>query len=106
MCIRAEFATRYWQLNFRARVRLSSKEPSGVARRRLQNRRLEASVYTNASLEVEKVGGGGDGGWGVATNGVIEVPAPGKQGFFILKSKPAAVSNRSGRPDTADVQHD
>ena len=48
---------------------------------------LDVSVWTNASLEVEKVGGGGDSGWGVATNGVIEVPAPGKQGFFILQSK-------------------
>ena len=48
---------------------------------------LDVSVYTNALLEVEKVGGGGDSGWSVATNGVIEVPAPGKQGFFILKSK-------------------
>ena len=28
--------------------------------------------------------------WSVATNGVIEVPAPGKAGFFILQSKAAA----------------
>ena len=63
---------------------------------------LGVSVYTNSEVKVE-----GEGeGWSVATNGVIEVPAPGKRGFFILKSKPAAVSNRSGRPDTADVQHD
>ena len=32
--------------------------------------------------------------------------AGGKQGFFYLMSKPAAPSNRSGRPDTADIQHD
>ena len=89
MRTKAEFATRYWHLNFMARVRLSSKEPSGVERRRLQNRRLEAPVYTNASLEVEKEGGGGDGGCGVATNGVIEVPAPGKRGFIYLMSKSA-----------------
>ena len=59
---------------------------------------LGVSVYTSDTITNEN--------WSVATNGVIEVPAPGKQGFFILKSKPAAVSNRSGRPDTADIQHD
>ena len=59
---------------------------------------LDVSVYTSNTLTNEN--------WSVATNGVIEVLAPGKQGFFILKSKAAAVSNRSGRPDTADVQHD
>ena len=47
---------------------------------------LGVSVYTNSEVKAK-----GEGeGWGVATNGVIEVPAPGKQGFFILKSKPAA----------------
>ena len=59
---------------------------------------LDVSVYTSNTLTNEN--------WSVATNGVIEVLAPGKQGFFILKSKASAVSNRSGRPDTADVQHD
>ena len=70
---------------------------------------LGVSVYTNASLEVEREGGGvgggegegvgggggvGEGeGWGVATNGVIVVPAEGKQGFFYLMSKPAAPSD-------------
>lgn len=29
--------------------------------------------------------------------GVIEVPTPGKQGFFILKSKAAAVSDSESR---------
>ena len=42
---------------------------------------LDVSVYTSDALTNEN--------WSVATNGVIEVPAPGKQGFFILKSKPA-----------------
>ena len=63
---------------------------------------LDVSVYTNSEV---KARGEGEG-WGVATNGVIEVPAPGKQGFFYLMSKPGVPSNRSGRPDTADVQHD
>ena len=59
---------------------------------------LDVSVYTSDTLTNQN--------WSVATNGVIEVPAGGKQGFFYLMSKPAAPSNRSGRPDTADVQHD
>ena len=63
---------------------------------------LEVSVYTNSEV---KARGEGEG-WGVATNGVIEVPVGGKQGFFYLMSKSAVPSNRSGRPDTADVQHD
>ena len=44
--------------------------------------------------------------WTPVSTNTVEVPAPGEQGFFILKSKPAVPSNRSGRPDTADVQHD
>ena len=32
-------------------------------------------------------------GAGVATNGVIEVPAEGKSGFFYLMSKPAVPSD-------------
>ena len=63
---------------------------------------LGVSVYTNASLEVEREGGGVGGGvgegWGVATNGVIVVPAPGKQGFFYLMSKPAAPSDANLAP--------
>ena len=42
---------------------------------------LGVSVYTSDTLTNQN--------WSVATNGVIEVPAEGKQGFFILKSKPA-----------------
>ena len=38
------------------------------------------TFYTNATFEVEKMVGGE--GWGVATNGVVVVPAPDKQGFF------------------------
>ena len=45
---------------------------------------LGVSVFTNSEVKVK-----GEG-WGVATNGVIEVPAPGKRGFFILKSKGVA----------------
>ena len=36
----------------------------------------------------------------------LTVPATAEQGFMLLKSKGADPSNRSGRPDTADVQHD
>ena len=42
--------------------------------------------------------------WTPVSTNTVEVPAPGEQGFFIVV--PAAPSNRSGRPDTADVQHD
>ena len=51
---------------------------------------LGVSVYTNS--EVKATGEG----WGVATNDVIVVPAPGKQGFFYLMSKPSAPSDRGG----------
>ena len=46
---------------------------------------LDVSVYTNSELKAKGEGGG----WSVATNGVIEVPAPGKSGFFFLKTKGA-----------------
>ena len=46
---------------------------------------LGVSVYTNSEVKAE--------GWGVATNGVIEVPAHGKQGFFILRSRAEKTSN-------------
>ena len=46
---------------------------------------LDVSVYTSDTLTNQN--------WSVATNGVIEVPAPGKQGFFYLMSKPAAPSD-------------
>ena len=36
--------------------------------------------------------------WLVATNDVIEVPVPGKQGFFYLMSKPAVPSDKGGVP--------
>ena len=45
---------------------------------------LDVSVYTNSEVKAT------DGGWGVATNGVIEVPAEGKQGFFYLMSRPGS----------------
>ena len=40
---------------------------------------LDVSVWSSDAITNQD--------WSVATNGVIEVPAPGKQGFFILKSK-------------------
>ena len=42
---------------------------------------LDVSVYTSDTLTNQN--------WSVATNGVIEVPAPGRKGFFYLQSKPA-----------------
>ena len=42
---------------------------------------LDVSVYTSDTIT--------DPNWSVATNGVIEVPAPGRKGFFYLQSKPA-----------------
>ena len=53
---------------------------------------LDVSVWTNSEVKAK-----GEG-WGVATNGVIEVPAPGKQGFFYLMSKPAVPSDKGGVP--------
>ena len=53
---------------------------------------LDVSVYTNSEVKAK-----GEG-WGVATNGVIEVPAGGKQGFFYLMSKPAVPSDKGGVP--------
>ena len=51
---------------------------------------LDVSVYTSDAITNQN--------WSVATNGVIEVPAPGKQGFFILKSKPAVPSDAIHAP--------
>lgn len=53
---------------------------------------LDVSVYTSNTLTNEN--------WSVATNGVIEVPAEGKQGFFILKSKPSVPSDAPHSPIT------
>ena len=53
---------------------------------------LGVSVYTNSEVKAT------DEGWGVATNGVIEVPAEGKSGFFYLMSKPAQPSNAPHSP--------
>ena len=55
---------------------------------------LGVSVYTNSEVKAT------DEGWGVATNGVIEVPAEGKSGFFYLKSKPAVLSDLKEPPHT------
>ena len=49
---------------------------------------LDVSVYTSDAITNQN--------WSVATNGVIEVPAPGKQGFFYLMSKPGVPSDRGG----------
>ena len=51
--------------------------------------RLDVSVYTNSKLTAAIEG------WGFATNDVIVVPAPDKQGFFYLMSKPVAPSDAS-----------
>ena len=74
---------------------------------------LGVSVCTNGDLSAETES------WGAAKldpatveqaeDGkglVIPVPATAEKGFMFLKSKGADPSNRSGRPDTADVQHD
>ena len=53
---------------------------------------LDVSVYTNSEVKAR-----GEG-WGVATNGVIEVPAEGKSGFFYLMSKPSAPSDAIHAP--------
>lgn len=62
---------------------------------------LGASVYTSDTLTNQN--------WSVATNGVIEVPAPGKQGFFYLMSKPAApadlVLDKTGRIDASTMEN-
>ena len=47
---------------------------------------LDVSVYTSETLTNQN--------WSVATNGVIEVPAEGKSGFFYLMSKPSAPLNK------------
>ena len=54
--------------------------------------RLDVSVYTNSKLTATIEG------WGFATNDVIVVPAPDKQGFFYLMSKPAVPSDKGGVP--------
>ena len=51
---------------------------------------LDVSVYTSDTVTNQN--------WSVATNGVIEVPASGKQGFFYLMSKPSAQSNAIHAP--------
>ena len=51
---------------------------------------LGVSVYTSDTITNQN--------WSVATNGVIEVPAEGKSGFFYLMSKPAQPSNAPHSP--------
>ena len=57
---------------------------------------LGVSVYTNSEVKAE--------GWGVATNGVIVVPAPGQQGFFYLMSKPGVPSNKPIVPPPLPIE--
>ena len=57
---------------------------------------LDVSVYTSDTLTNQN--------WSVATNGVIEVPAPGKQGFFYLISKPAVPSNKPFVPPPLPIE--
>ena len=51
---------------------------------------LDVSVYTSDTITNQN--------WSVATNGVIEVPAGGKQGFFYLMSKPSVPSDAIHAP--------
>ena len=53
---------------------------------------LGVSVYTSDTLA--------NPDWSVATNGIIEVPAEGKSGFFYLLSKPAMPSDAPHSPIT------
>ena len=48
---------------------------------------LDVSVWTSDTITNQN--------WSVATNGVIEVPAEGKTGFFILQSKAAVPSGNN-----------
>ena len=57
---------------------------------------LDVSVYTSDTLTNQN--------WSVATNGVIIVPAPGKQGFFYLMSKPAVPSNKPFVPPPLPIE--
>ena len=60
--------------------------------------RLDVSVYTNSKLTAAIEG------WGFATNDVIVVPAPDKQGFFYLMSKPAVPSNKPIVPPPLPIE--
>ena len=57
---------------------------------------LGVSVYTSDTITNQN--------WSVATNGVIEVPAEGKQGFFYLISKPAVPSNKPIVPPPLPIE--
>ena len=57
---------------------------------------LDVSVYTSDAITNQN--------WSVATNGVIEVPAPGKQGFFYLMSKPSVPSNKPFVPPPLPIE--
>ena len=57
---------------------------------------LDVRVYTSDAVTNQN--------WSVATNGVIVVPAPGKQGFFYLMSKPAVPSNKPFVPPPLPIE--
>ena len=57
---------------------------------------LDVRVYTSDAVTNQN--------WSVATNGVIVVPAPGKQGFFYLMSKPAVPSNKPIVPPPLPIE--
>lgn len=57
---------------------------------------LDVSVYTSDTITNQN--------WSVATNGVIEVPAEGKQGFFYLMSKPSVPSNKPIVPPPLPIE--
>ena len=57
---------------------------------------LDVRVYTSDAVTNQN--------WSVATNGVIEVPAEGKQGFFYLMSKPSVPSNKPIVPPPLPIE--
>ena len=57
---------------------------------------LDVRVYTSDAVTNQN--------WSVATNGVVVVPAPGKQGFFYLMSKPAVPSNKPFVPPPLPIE--
>ena len=65
------------------------------------NGNLTAATESWGKAKVEAVGLDKESG-----EAILSIPATAEKGFMILKPNGAAPSNRSGRPDTADVQHD
>ena len=64
------------------------------------NADLTAATESWGKAKVEDVGLDKETG-----EAILTIPAPADKGFFIVNPKPDVQSNRSGRPDTADIQH-